>query len=128
MEWEIVLSTDHVHSSLRDLPSDERCDAALPELLSDVSALLRDALDLLRELGSAEVRSDLSYMHQPSISERPQNRGFRDWTALFDLTRMRSSSTDAPSPVRTSLVPQSWSKTTWPMIRASNPLMPHRTS
>ncbi len=87
VEWEIVLSTDHVHTSLRDLPKDERWNAALPELLADVSTLLRDALDLMRELGGAEDRSDLSYMHQPSISEHPQNRDFHDWTALIDLTR-----------------------------------------
>lgn len=78
VEWEIVLSTDHVHTSLRDLPKDERWNAALPELLADVSTLLRDALDLMRELGGAEDRSDLSYMHQPSISEHPQNRDFHD--------------------------------------------------
>ena len=86
VEWEIVLSADHVHSSLRDLPRNERWDAALPELLSDFSSLLRDALDLMRELGGAGDRSDLSYIHQPSISEHPQNQGFQDWTALIDLT------------------------------------------
>ena len=51
-----------------------------------LEAELGDALDLMRELGSAEDRSDLSYMHQPSISEHPQNRDFHDWTALIDLT------------------------------------------
>ena len=62
---------------------------ALPELpLSDFSALLRDAFDLMRELGSAEDRERFCpYMHQPSISEHPQNRDFHDWTALIDLTR-----------------------------------------
>jgi hypothetical protein len=41
VEWEIVLSKDHVHSSLRDLPSDERWTAVLPDLLSDLTVLLR---------------------------------------------------------------------------------------
>jgi hypothetical protein len=117
VEWEIVLSTDHVRSGLRDLPKDERWDAALPELLSDVSALLRDALDLMRELGSAEDRSDLSYMHQPSISEHPQNRGFHDWTALIDLTRDAWLATVARSPARASLVAQSWWYTPYPLFR-----------
>jgi hypothetical protein len=87
VEWEIVLSTDHVHSSLRDLPKDENWTAALPDLLGDFSVLLRDALDLMRELGSVDDRSDHSYIHQPSISEHPQNKDFHDWTALIDLTR-----------------------------------------
>lgn len=117
VEWEIVLSTDHVHSSLRDLPKDERWDAALPELLSDVSALLRDALDLMRELGSAEDRSDRSYMHHPSISEHPQNRDARDWTALIDLTRDAWLATVAQSPARAALVAQSWWYTPYPLFR-----------
>lgn len=117
VEWEIVLSTDHVHSSLRDLPSDERWDGALPELLSDVSALLRDALDLMRELGSAEDRSDLSYMHQPSISEHPQNRDSHDWTALIDLTRDAWLATAAQSPARAALMAQAWWHTPYPLFR-----------
>ncbi|SFN06948.1 anti-phage defense-associated sirtuin Dsr1 [Dokdonella immobilis] len=117
VEWEIVLSTDHVHSSLRDLPWDERWTAALPELLSDFSALLRDALDLMRELGSAEDRSDRSYMHQPSISEHPQNRDFHDWTALIDLTRDAWLATVAQSPARAAVVAQSWRHTPYPLLR-----------
>jgi hypothetical protein len=117
VEWEIVLSTDHVHSSLRDLPSDERWGAALPELLSDVSALLRDALDLMRELGSAADRSDLSYMHQPSISEHPQNRDFHDWTALIDLTRDAWLATANQSPERAAHAAETWWHAPYPLFR-----------
>lgn len=117
VEWEIVLSTDHVHANLRELPKDERWNAALPELLPDVSALLRDALDLMRELGGAEDRSDLSYMHQPSISEHPQNRDFHDWTALIDLTRDAWLATAAQSPARAALVAQAWWHTPYPLFR-----------
>lgn len=117
VEWEIVLSTDHVHTSLRDLPKDERWNAALPELLGDVSTLLRDALDLMRELGGAEDRSDLSYIHQPSISEHPQNRDFHDWTALIDLTRDAWLATANQSPERAALAAQSWWHTPYPLFR-----------
>lgn len=117
VEWEIVLSTDHVHSSLRDLPKDERWTAALPELLPDFSALLRDALDLMRELGSAEARSDLSYMHQPSISEHPQNRDFHDWTALIDLTRDAWLAMAFRSPERAALAAEAWWHTPYPLFR-----------
>lgn len=117
VEWEIVLSTQHVHSSLRDLPKDERWKEALPQLLSDASALLRDALDLMRELGGAGDRSDLSYLHQPSISEHPQNRQFRDWTALIDLTRDAWLATAARSPALAALTAQSWSHSPYPLFR-----------
>ena len=46
-----------------------------------------DALDLMRELGGADDRNDLSYLHQPSISKHKQNSDFRDWTALINLCR-----------------------------------------
>lgn len=133
LEWEIVLSTDDVHSSLRDLAKAEHWNAALPELLSDVSVLLRDALDLMRELGSAENRSDLSYIHQPSISEHPQNQDFHDWTALIDLTRDAWLATVTQSPARAALVAQSWWHTPYPLFRrlaffaaAQDNVIPHR--
>jgi len=117
VEWEIVLSTDHVHSGLRDMPRDEGWTMALPELLSDFSGLLRDALDLMRELGGAEDRSDLSYVHQPSISEHPQNRGFHDWTALIDLTRDAWLATVARSPEQARLAVEAWWQIPYPLFR-----------
>ena len=133
VSWEIVLSADHVHSSLRDLPKDERWTAALPELLSDFSALLRDALDLMRELGSAEDRSDLSHIHQPSISEHPQNRDFHDWTALIDLTRDAWLATAAHSPELARITAEMWWQIPYPLFRrlsffaaAQEGVIPHR--
>ena len=117
VEWEIVLSTDHVHSALRDLPKDERWSETLPELLPDVSALLCDTLDLMRELGSAEDRSDLSYINQPSISEHPQNRELHDWTALINLTRDAWIAMAAKSPTRAALVAQSWWHNPYPLFK-----------
>ena len=133
VESEIVLSTDHVHSGLRELPKDERWTSALPELLSDFSALLRDALDLMRALDSAEDRSDLSFMQHPSISEHPQNNDFRDWTALIDLTRDAWLAAAARSSARAALVAESWWNTPYPLFRrlaffaaAQHDVLPHR--
>ncbi|MGF6807440.1 hypothetical protein OKW30_002566 [Paraburkholderia sp. Clong3] len=86
VDWELVLSVDHVHSALRDL-TDEHWMSALPQLLEDFQQLLRDALDLLRELGAADDRSDRSHWDLPSISPHWQNRGFRDWVILVELLR-----------------------------------------
>lgn len=86
VDWELVLSTDHVHSLLRELNVEEWRDA-LPALIDDFTTLLRDALDIMAELGAARSKSDLSYLFQPSISEHEQNRDFYDWTALIELTR-----------------------------------------
>lgn len=117
VDWEITLSTDHVHSGLRDLPKDNRWTEALPELLADFSGLLRDALDLMRELGGADDTSDLSYIHQPSISEHPQNTDFRDWTALIDLTRDAWLATATRSAAQARLAAEAWWTVPYPVFR-----------
>lgn len=86
VDWELVLAADHVHSVLIDL-ADESWKLALPYLVEDFQLLLRDALDLMRELGDADDRSDRSQWDLPSITEHWQNRGFRDWVSLIELLR-----------------------------------------
>lgn len=117
VDWEVVLSTEHVHSGLQDQRGDERWTAALPELLQDFTTLLRDALDLMRELGGAQDQSDSSYIHQPSISEHPQNQGFHDWTALIELTRDAWLATTVSSPKRAMLAVESWWLTPYPLFK-----------
>lgn len=117
VEWEIVLSTDHVHSSVKDLFGNGSWTAVLPELLPDFSALLRDALDLMRELEGAEDKSDFSYLHQPSISEHPQNNDFHDWTVLIELTRDAWLATAAQTPERAVLEAEIWQKTPYPIFK-----------
>ena len=85
VDWDIVLSANHVHAELWDGIENEHWGAALPVLLLEFTVLLRDVLDLMRELGGADDRRDLSYSSQPSISEHPQNSAFRDWTVLVEL-------------------------------------------
>ncbi len=133
VEWEIVLSADDVHSGLRQLSKDAHWVTVLPELLSDLSTLLRDTLDLMGQLGGADDRSDLSYMHHPSIAEHPQNAKFHDWTALIDLTRDAWLATVAQSRPEASLVAESWSNTPYPLFRrlaffaaARENVLPHR--
>ena len=117
VDLDIVLSTDHVHSSLHNLARDKRWIAALPELLPDFNALLRDTLDLMRELGRADAKSDRSYIPQPSISEHEQNKKFLDWTALIDLTRDAWLEMAEQSPTQATLMAESWSNTPYPLFR-----------
>ena len=117
VEWEIVLSTKYVHTVLGELPDDEQWRRALPELLQNFSGLLRDAFDLMRELGKADEKSDLSYIQQPSITEHPQNKGFHDWTALIDLTRDAWRATAAQSPNRARLAAEGWLHVPYPLFR-----------
>ena len=104
VDWEIVLSASHVHGDLRELAGNENWATALPTLLAEFTGLLRDALDLMRELGGAEDKSDLSYVSQPSIGEHSQNSSFRDWTALIELNRDAWRAAAAVSPDQARLV------------------------
>ncbi len=117
VDWEIELGGDHVHSALRDLAKDARWHEALPDLLSDATTLLRDALDLMRELGGADDRHDHSYCEQPSISEHPQNQKYREWTALIDLVRDAWAAAAETSPERARLQVEHWRNIPYPLFQ-----------
>ncbi|HKY10220.1 MAG TPA: hypothetical protein VJQ55_18370, partial [Candidatus Binatia bacterium] len=87
VNWEIVLGADHANIAIKELSEKEHWRAIVHDLLPDATMLLRDALDLMKELEGADERHDLSYSAQPSISKHEQNRGFNDWTALIELAR-----------------------------------------
>lgn len=107
IDWELVLAADHVHSALRDL-ADDRWQDALPALLNDFEQLLRDALDLLREIGEAKDHSDRSHWELPSISPHWQNRGFHDWVTLIELLRDAWLAVRAVDFQRATRVAQAW--------------------
>ena len=117
VEAEVVLSTQDVRSYLREFVDDERWAEALPELLNEFTVLLRDALDLMRELGQADERSDQSYSIQPSISEHAQNHGFRDWTALIELARDAWLATCVRSPEVARTAAEGWWQIPYPVFR-----------
>ena len=115
--WEIELFADNVLHDLKELTKDKRWIEASPELLSEFSSLLRDALDLMRELGSANDRSDRSCLLQPSISEHTQNINLKDWTVLINLTRNAWLSTAEQSPNQARRAAAAWSQVPYPLFR-----------
>lgn len=117
VEWEVVLSADEVRATLLDLGSEPQWEKALPELLPDLSGLLRDALDLMRELEGADDKSDSSYWHQPSVSRHEQNRGFHDWTMLIELVRDAWLATARQNPVQARLSAEAWWHVPYPLFR-----------
>jgi len=116
VDWELALAADHVHSAVRDL-ADEHWMSALPHLLDDFQQLLRDALDLLRELGEANDRSDLSHWGLPSITPHWQNRGFRDWVSLIELLRDAWLAVRTNDSARATRVAQSWFELPYPTFK-----------
>ena len=117
VDWQLELSADHVHSVLCDTPNSAEWQAALPDLLPDLALLLRDALGLMRELGSANEHSDRSYLHRPSISEHSQNQNFHDWTSLIELTRDAWFALSLRSQDQARLVAQQWQQVPYPLFK-----------
>lgn len=117
VRWEIVLVADDVHSNLEDLSGIDRWQSALPGLLTDFTGLLRDALDLMRELGGADDRSDNSYTQQPSIDVHAQNNNYNDWTALIELARDAWLATASVSPERAALEAELWWSIQYPLFK-----------
>ncbi|MFU1851443.1 anti-phage defense-associated sirtuin Dsr1 [Citrobacter portucalensis] len=116
VDWELVLNADHVHSTLRDLTV-EPWKSALPHLLDDFQQVLRDALDLLRELGEADDRSDRSHWDLPSITQHWQNRGFRDWVSLIELLRDAWLVVRSNDRVRATRIALSWFELPYPTFK-----------
>ena len=116
VDWELALATDHVHSALHD-HADEPWKSALPQLFEDFQQLLRDALDLLCELGEADNRSDRSHWDLPSITPHWQNRGFHDWVSLIELLRDAWLEVHANDSTRATRMAQTWFEMPYPTFK-----------
>lgn len=116
VDWKLVLAADHAHSSLSDL-NDDRWQAALPLMLDDFQQLLRDALDLLRELGEADDLRDRSSWDLPSIAQHWQNRGFREWVTLIELLRDAWLATLGRNPGQAHRIAVGWFELPYPTFK-----------
>ena len=116
VDWELVLSVGHVHSILHD-SDNQHWTSALQLLLDDFQLLLRDALDLLRELGEADDLRDRSHWDLPSITPHRQNRGFRDWVSLIELLRDAWLAVRANDNIRATSIAQSWFELPYPTFK-----------
>ena len=88
-----------------------------PHMLHVFNGLLRDAMDLMRELGQADDRRDGSYHRRPSIAAHPQNSRVDNWTVLVDLTRDAWLATAAEAPRSAYVVAEGWATTPYPLFR-----------
>lgn len=116
IDWELVLAAGHVHSALHEI-ADEPWKSALPQLFEDFQQLLRDALDLLCELGAADNLSDRSHWDLPSITPHWQNRGFRDWVSLIELLRDAWLEVNANDSARATRMAQAWFELPYPTFK-----------
>ncbi|TFW36089.1 hypothetical protein E4195_18705 [Pseudomonas putida] len=116
VDWELVLASDDAHYMLRDL-MDEGWESDLPFFLEDFQNLLRDALDLLCELGEADSRSDRSYWDLPSITPHWQNRGFQEWVLLIELLRDAWLAVRRVNAAHATRIAQAWFEFPYPTFK-----------
>lgn len=117
IDFELVLSADHVHSWLNNIEKSDRWHDILPEMVDDFQQLLRDALDLLHELGEADDRHDQAYWDLPSISPHWQNRGYHDWVALIEMLRDAWIAVYRVDRARARYIAQSWFSQPYPTFK-----------
>lgn len=117
VDWDIVLGADHAGYLLKNLHRSLPVGETLAPLLPDVTALLRDALDLMRELEGATDEEDPSTFWHPSIGEHRQNEHYRDWTFLIDLARDAWVATAETDPLRARLEIQNWLAVPYPLFK-----------
>ena len=116
VDWELVLARDHAYATLKDI-NNEQLQALLPVLLDDFQQLLRDALDLLHDLGEADEKEDRSYWDLPSISPHWQNRYSRDWVALIELLRDSWLAIRKKEPERATRIALAWFDMPYPTFK-----------
>ena len=117
VDWEIVLSANHVDSFFCNLQKSSEWNKALTTLLNDFNSLLRDTFELSRELGGADDKGDLSYIHHPSISAHSQNRKFRDWTVLVELCRDAWVAVTKEDVDKAYMMAEQWWSTPFPIFK-----------
>ncbi len=90
---------------------------SLPGLLPEFQVAVRDALDLLRAIGSADDMYDHTIWSLPSISPHGQNRGFTQWTWLIERLRDAWVATLNQDPERARSAAVSWWSEPYPLFK-----------
>lgn len=106
--WDVVLSANYADLVTKELAQLPAWQEALPDLIDDFKIALRDALDLMQELGEADKQSSRSHWDLPSISPHWQNRGFRDWVVPIELLRDAWLAIAATNPIRAAGIARDW--------------------
>ena len=117
VDWELELAADHADSAIPE-SNNEIWQAALPALLDDFQQLLRDAMDLLHEMGEADDRHDGSFMKLSSLHPHWQNRKISyKWTTVIKLLRDAWLAVRSNDPARASRVAEHWFERPYPVFK-----------
>ncbi|MDA8030333.1 MAG: SIR2 family protein, partial [Alphaproteobacteria bacterium] len=117
VDCKIVLAGRGIHRSLDRHAENSAWNTALPDLLPDFTALLRDALDLVHIVGQANDSRDMSVDCQPSISPSLQIHRPSGWTALVHLSRNAWIAASESNPEKARSVAEQWMHEQYPPFK-----------
>ena len=117
VDWELVLAADNVRYVISHDVNNQQWKTALPYFLDELQQLLRDALDLQRELNDASEYRDFSYLALPSIALYDSHSGHYDWLVLVELLREAWLIVLKCDRVQAINIAQSWFSLPYPLFK-----------
>jgi hypothetical protein len=116
-DWDFVLNASSPHSGVDVLKQEDSWLADSSELIFDFSSLLQEVMELRVIFHEVSEKRDLSYLYQPSIKEHEQNKDFRDWTLLIELTRDSWLALNNKNPQQAAKVAVDWWQIPFPIFK-----------
>ncbi|MFQ2031774.1 anti-phage defense-associated sirtuin Dsr1 [Aeromonas veronii] len=117
VDWALVLATDDVRYAIPHDVNNQQWKTALPYFLDEFQQLLRDALDLQRELNDASEYQDFSYFVLPSVALYDSHSGHYDWLVLVELLREAWLMVLKSDRVQAINIAQSWFSLPYPLFK-----------
>lgn len=113
VDAQVKLCTFDAEDALSDAKSKETWMQALPQLLSDFTALLLDAFELMRALGEADEWGDSTSTFISSVEGEREHR-LQEWILLVDLAKDAWDAADAAQAVA---IAGQWWDTPFPVFK-----------
>jgi hypothetical protein len=112
-----LVGHDHLHNIVAAIDHLLDPDGFLARLPTHLTDLLEKALDLYALAGRVSEDWDPSVIDRPSIQPHSQNRGFREWTVLFDLLWRSWKRIDQISPAQSRALVHHWQASPYSAFR-----------
>lgn len=116
-DWEFSLNTSSAHSGIENLKRQNSWARDSSELIFEFSSLLKEVMELRVVFHEVSEKEDFSYLYQPSIKEHEQNKDFRDWTLLIELTRDSWLALNDKNPQQAAKVAVDWWQIPFPIFK-----------
>lgn len=112
-----LVGSDYASELKRVIENVAERDEILASIAHQLTDILLEIMDLYNHLSLANETSDLSYVHQPSISDHEQNREHNNWTLVIELLRMSFDAIDQRPTAEAEALMRRWQRYNYPVFR-----------